>query len=413
MKHPFNVFISLVIWLSTTQCLTAQVKWLFNKDGVVTWYYQEGDEFNGKEINKEYWADSYGWARTLYNNKEQQYYTKYENHEVSNGTLKLSAKKDSITARITDSRNDNDSVISRGQFYSFNRKTFKYKAGMIETRHTFTKGYFECRFKIPEEKGYWPAFWLHGGDPNEEIDMMECKTERQEEIHLETHCPNKCDYYIPSFFTKRSFGSWVKVKTNFVKEFNVVACEWDEEKVRFFLNGECIGISKVKFLIPKLLTLNIAVPSDDGPFKPGPNPGIVVPSNFEVDYVRVWSKEKPQLRTTTISDFTSINPTTQALKSETYLKKKSKFFYGKKEDHANNGIQIDCLPQNDGWQFIVMGNTEGNPPKLEVKNVSGQIVLTKEMDQYKYLLSKSALKDGSYTCVVTWNGLQATYNTIK
>lgn len=411
MKHLFFSVVALAFFVQTNQ---AQIKWQFNKDSVITWYYQEGDEFNGKEINKEYWADSYGWARTLFGNKEQQYYTKYQNHEVSNGTLKLSAIKDTITARITDWKNDNDSVMLNGKFYSFNRKSFKYKAGLIETKRTFTKGYFECRFKLPEEKGYWPAFWLHGGSPNEEIDIMECKTERQEEIHLDTHCPNKCDYYVNNLFNKRSFGSWVKVKTNFVKDYNVVACEWDEEKVRFYLNGECIGISKVKFLVPKLLTLNIAVPSDDGPFKPGPDPGIVVPSNFEIDYVRVWSKEQTQQRQSLAPVILSAaNTSAQSLKTETFLKKKSKFFYGKKEDHVNNGIQIECLPQTDGWRFEVMGNTEGLVPEIEVKDANGQSIVTKKLDRSSYLLAKSDLKNGAYTCVVKWNGKQANYSFTK
>ncbi len=407
-----------LIILSIALCLqalntNAQVKWQFNKDTVITWYYQEGDEFNGTSINKEYWNDSYGWARTLYMNKEQQYYTPYKNHDVNNGTLKLSVIRDTITAKITDWKPDNDSVLGDGKFYSLNRKSFKYKAGMIETKKTFTKGYFECRFKLPEEKGYWPAFWLHGGSPNEEIDIMECKTERQTELHIDTHCPNRCDYYVSTLFNKRSYGSWVKVKTNFVSAFNTVACEWDEEKVRFYLNGECIGISKVQFLIPKLITLNIAVPSDDGPFKPGPDPGIVVPSNFEIDYVRVWSKDKLQQRQAESTAFAVANQTPQSLGSESLLKKKNKFFYGKKEDHINNGIQIECLPQGKNWNFQVMGNVEGEFPEMKLVSANGQTVLTKKLDQTSVMLSESEFNTGSYTCVVTWKGRKAQCNLTK
>ena len=410
MKKVSSLCFALCLYLLNTN---AQVKWQFNKDTVITWYYQEGDEFNGTSINKEYWNDSYGWARTLYMNKEQQYYTPYKNHKVSNGTLKLSVVRDTITAKITDWKPDNDSVLGDGKFYSLNRKSFKYKAGMIETKKTFTKGYFECRFKLPEEKGYWPAFWLHGGSPNEEIDIMECKTERQDELHIDTHCPNRCDYYVSNFFKKQSYGSWVKVKTNFVSSFNTVACEWDEEKVRFYLNGECIGISKVKFLIPKLITLNIAVPSDDGPFKPGPDPGIVVPSNFEIDYVRIWSKDKPQQRLAASTAFEVANQTSQSLGSETVLKKKNKFFYGKKEDHINNGIQIDCLPQGKNWNFQIMGNVEGEFPEMKLLDANNQTVLTKKLDQTSVMLSEWEFKADSYTCVVTWKGRKAQCSLTK
>ncbi|MDI9339054.1 MAG: glycoside hydrolase family 16 protein [Sediminibacterium sp.] len=406
-------FIGIVI-TCVNNAVHAQVKWFFNKDSVITWYYQEGDEFNGNSINKEYWTDSYGWARTIYANKEQQYYTPYRNHEVNNGTLKLTAVKDSVTARITDWRKDNDSVMMNGKFYAYNRKFFRYKAGMIESRKTFTKGYFECRFKLPEEKGFWPAFWLHGGAPNEEIDIFECKSERPEEVHLDTHCPNRCDYYVNAGFSKRSYGAWVKVKTNFVKGFNVMACEWDADQIRFFLNGECIGVSKVKFEVPKLLTLNIAVPSDDGPFKPGPDPGIVVPSTFEIDYVRVWTKDKASGRNPSLPPvFKPLAEAPVNAVTETQLKKKSKFFYGKKEDHSNNGIQVDWLQHPEGWDVVVLGNTEGEAPQLEIRNQAQQVVLSRSMESVKQVIAKNELADGAYTCVIKWKGKQVTHAFVK
>ncbi len=403
--------LALLTAIVGVQPLTAQVKWFFNKDTVITWYYQEGDEFNGTAIDQNYWTDSYGWARTIYANKEQQYYTPYKNHQVNNGTLKLTAVKDTIRARITDSGNDNDTVLLRGKFYSLNKALFNYQAGMIETRKTFTKGYFECRFKLPPEKGFWPAFWLHGGNPNEEIDIFECKSERQEEVHLDTHCPNRCDYYVNNVFNKRSYGSWVKVKTNFVNDFNVMACEWDEDKVRFYLNGECIGISQVKFLVPKLITLNMAVPSNDGPFKPGPDPSILLPSTFEVDYVRVWTKDKSQSSTSGITNYQSVPSVLPNTISGTQLKKKSKFFYGKKEDHIYNGIQIDWLQHAAGADVVVMGNTEGEWPVIELKDAAKNTILKRNLDKVSNTISD--LKSGVYACTLSWKGKQVSYRFTK
>ena len=69
--------------------LYAQQLWQINKDTIIQWYYIDGDEFNDTVVNTNKWSYQFGWARSIAANKEQQYYTDGENHELKNGFLNL------------------------------------------------------------------------------------------------------------------------------------------------------------------------------------------------------------------------------------------------------------------------------------------------------------------------------------
>lgn len=73
------------------------------------WILVFDDEFDGNSLDMSKW--NYG-PRTRYSNNEQQYYTHGENIEVSGGTLKLIAKRDTLYARAADWFDD-DGIITR------------------------------------------------------------------------------------------------------------------------------------------------------------------------------------------------------------------------------------------------------------------------------------------------------------
>ena len=379
--------------------------WQFKKDTVITWNYFDGDEFNGDKVDTDKWKYWYGWSRSLYGNKERQYYTEGENHIVSNGVLNLTAIKKPITAKMVDWLKDNDSIKNGKNFYSLNKTTFEYRAGMIETKKLYKFGFFECRLKIPKEKGYWPAFWLHGGDPNEEIDMMECKSERPNQIHIDTHCPNRCDL-INYFFQKRSYGGWAKTKQDFTKDYAIIACDWDENQVRFYLNGECIGISNVKFNVEKYLTLNIAVPSDDGPFNPGPNKNDTTQAVFEIDYVRTWTKESDEKFKTTVLKTIDANTaiqTTQLLCTKSLTKTKNKLVYGKKSDHAKEEVFISCFFNKDFIQLTSLGNFSKDKPKYKITSTDNKEITAGSIENQILNINKTDLIKGKYLFTINYD----------
>ena len=60
-----------------------------------------------------------------------------------------------------------------------------------------------------------------------------------------------CDKVRNAIGQKRSFGGWLKLNGDLDKGYNIISCLWDENEVRFYLNGKCIAVAKVKFTQPK------------------------------------------------------------------------------------------------------------------------------------------------------------------
>src|SRR5690349_18799811 len=89
----------------------SQVMWQFNCDTVITWHYQEGDEFNDEQINTDYWRYVL-WSRSLYMNKEQQYYTDGENVNEQNGTVQILAKKENVFKKKKNNQDDKELMKS-------------------------------------------------------------------------------------------------------------------------------------------------------------------------------------------------------------------------------------------------------------------------------------------------------------
>ncbi|HWY12907.1 MAG TPA: glycoside hydrolase family 16 protein [Bacteroidia bacterium] len=337
MKKLILIFLTAVSFPFQSQTL-----WQINKDTVITYHYLDGDEFSANELSKDKWGSWYGWARSIYSNKEQQYYSDYKNDKIKNGNLYITTKKEDFEARFVDWMGDNDSIKSgKGVFQGLNKRKWEYASGLIHSKKSFLKGYFEIKFKAPADKGLWPAFWLYGGSPNEEIDIMELKGEREDQIHIDTHC-QKCDMVRNPIGKKVSFGGWIKLNGNLTTGYNVVSGLWDDDEVRYYLNGKCIAISKVKFNKPKSLVANVAVADDHGPFHPGPNKEQKEFSPYIIDYIRVWTKAPSDSKLVLKREETNVMP------DNTTSKHTPKVLYGKKSDHINDGIFVSLLNNEDG-----------------------------------------------------------------
>lgn len=352
-----KLVVLIVCLLLFIQTGSSQILWQINKDSVYTWYYQDGDEFNDNTLNTNEWSYWYGWGRTIWGNKEQQYYTDGKNHVLKDGQLLLYAKREKVTARYIDWMADKDSIKDGNNFFGYNLRDYDYTAGMIQSKKKYLYGYFEIKFKNPPEKGFWPAFWLYGGTPNEEIDWMELKTEKDNQIHVGRHSKKKEENKMRHIIKKRWWGDWLKFKGSFKNEYNIVSGEWTPEYLKYYLNGECIAYTKIHFEDPKHIVANIAVPGKNGSFKPSPDTSIKNSGDYAIDYIRVWSKD-PAVSTPTAkeklhSGKVKVKPVGLSTSS---LKTKGKFHYGDKAIHKNDGITVSLVPQGDGnYQLTVLG----------------------------------------------------------
>ncbi|MBK7666491.1 MAG: hypothetical protein IPJ32_03575 [Sphingobacteriaceae bacterium] len=137
---------------------------------------------------------------------------------------------------------------------------------------------------------------------------------------------------------KRSFGGWIKLDGNLNEGYNIVSGLWLDNEVRYYLNGKCIAVSKVKFEKPKALAANVAVADDNGPFHPGPDKNDTEFEPLIIDYIRVWTRGEAQ-----VNDFILKTGDVNPLPDNTFVKRSPKMLYGKKKEHANEGIFVSVL----------------------------------------------------------------------
>jgi beta-glucanase (GH16 family) len=244
------------------------------------------DEFNspqsGAPIDTAKWTAEIGGKG--WGNQELQYYTDTtENAFLSgDGSLVIKAVK-------------RDLPLSYGCWYG----PCRYTSARLITKKKFESRYgrFEARIKIPRGQGIWSAFWLLGNDIDQagwpkcgEIDILENIGREPSTVHATIHGPG--------YSAAKGIGASYKLKNNraFADDFHVYAAEWDENKIRFYVDGKLYKTITPKDLPPQtdwvydhpfFIILNLAV---GGNWPGAPDETTVFPQMMLVDYVRVYSR---------------------------------------------------------------------------------------------------------------------------
>ncbi len=233
------------------------------------------DEFDGNTLSAENWifeTGAHGWG-----NNEIQNYIADENTSVSEGTLKITAKKEEQSPGV-----------------------YEYTSARLNSTKHFTYGRMEIRAKIPEHKGngIWPALWMLGSSIQTtgwpacgEIDIMEY-------VSFE---PNQAHFSIHSLANNHKDGTQVTsgpvILETIEEEFHNYGILWTNKYLKFYIDD----IENVKLIFPRpaisnaenwpfsgsfYFLMNIAVGGDWGGLE-GVNDA-VFPAVMEVDYVRVY-----------------------------------------------------------------------------------------------------------------------------
>lgn len=240
-------------------------------------YQVFADEFNydGAPLgaNWNYETGAGGWG----NNELQNYTNSRENSYVSNGTLKIHAKKSAT------------GVWSSARMVTSGKAAWKY-------------GRFEIRAKLPTGKGTWPAIWMmpqksvYGGWPNSgEIDIMEHVGYDLGTVHGTIHT----EAYNHKIGTQRGGSIYVGDAHT---EFHVYSIEWTPDEIKWFVDGEeyysfrnpNLTYKEWPFDQPFFLIMNIAIGGDWGGAQ-----GIdenLTEAVMEVDYVRVIQSSLPDFK---------------------------------------------------------------------------------------------------------------------
>ncbi len=233
------------------------------------------DEFDGTELS-DVWNLEEGYIA----NNELQDYQKSGNHVISDGTLKITAKK------IND-----------------DKKFGSYTSTRINTKgnKAFTYGKIEARMKLPMGNGVWPAFWTLGENIGEarwpgcgEIDIMEYVGYEPRTTHATLHSKD----YNHGKGTQR--GNKAELLSGEVSDWHVYGMIWTEEGIDIYVDStdnvifsceanEPRTTSAWPFDAPHFLILNLAIGGDWGGAQGIDNS--VYPAVMEVDYVRVYQKQ--------------------------------------------------------------------------------------------------------------------------
>ena len=214
---------------------------------------------------------------TWHNNELQHYTDADANSFVSDGTLKIVAKKES---------------------YTYENSTLDYTSARLNSKFVFKYGRVEVRAKTPTGGGTWPAIWTLGANINEvgnfhgdtygnvgwphcgELDIMEQygndKTKTTSAIHWN------------EIGGGHVYVTDEKPISNVGSDFHVYSMEWTDSKIEFFVDDvkilEKVNDDTVPFDNEHYLLLNLAIGGQLG----GDVPADFTDQTFEIDYVRVY-----------------------------------------------------------------------------------------------------------------------------
>ncbi|MDQ2826026.1 MAG: family 16 glycosylhydrolase [Actinomycetota bacterium] len=233
------------------------------------------DEFDGTTLNAANWQTCSWWATTtcsIETNNEQELYTP-NNVSVANGVLKLQARHENAVAWNGNTYNYTSGMVSSGG-----------RSGQVAPGFTYKYGYAEARVKIPAGQGLWPAFWTLPADYSwpPEIDAMEI-------VGNQPNVTNMTYHYLDANGAHQSPGI-AYTGPDFSADWHVFGVDWEPNAIVWYVDG----VERGRFTdasaitaIPQYLLLNLAV---GGNWPGSPNASTPFPSDYLVDYVRVWNQ---------------------------------------------------------------------------------------------------------------------------
>lgn len=211
---------------------------VYAADTTDEWNLVWNDEFEGTSLDMTKWdyqtgnGSAYGIAG--WGNQEEEYYTdSAENSSVGDGTLTITAKKDSSYA---------GSNYTSARLRTVTEDIVGGKAGKGTALQAAAYGKIEAKMKMPAGDGIWPAFWMLPYDSeygtwatSGELDIMEARGRMPNTvcgtIHYGDVWPNNShdgeDYY---FDEGESF-----------EQYHIYSVEWDPTEIRWLVDGEVYG----------------------------------------------------------------------------------------------------------------------------------------------------------------------------
>ncbi len=232
------------------------------------------DEFDGKQLNTDYWNFELGTGEWGWGNNELQYYLR-ENVSVRDGYLSITAKEQQVA----------NSAYTSSRITTQTKKFFKY-------------GRVDIRAAMPAGKGIWPALWMLGeshasiGWPKcGEIDIMEMVGGNgvglgDNKVHGTAHWDANGQY-------ASSGNSYILSQGKLADEFHVYSIIWDSQLIEWYIDDvkynslSITGSDMSEFQEEFFFLFNVAV---GGNWPGSPDQTTSFPQSMHVDYLRVFQK---------------------------------------------------------------------------------------------------------------------------
>ncbi len=223
------------------------------------------------------WRTQYIWPRDVIINNEQQYYIDPNIHGVSPFSINDSVLSITATPLPRELRG-----VAQGQ---------PYVSGVLTTEKSFSQmhGRFEVRAKPPEGQGLWSAFWLlpsfdswpEGIAVLPELDVMEYLGHQPNVFHTTLHTNQTGE------LTSHPYDHTESVSLS--DDFHTYTAVWSESSVNWYLDGKWKAAhpTPADFTRPVHFLLNLAV---GGTWPGSPDASTEFPAQFDVDYVRAYTK---------------------------------------------------------------------------------------------------------------------------
>lgn len=287
-----RVIYSLAVFFAVTSsaCSVSQIPPKYEG-----WELVWNDEFNHDGfVDPSSWSFEHGFVR----NSELQWYQD-KNAYCKDGVLVIEGCKERV-------KNPNYKPDSKS--WKEKREYAEYTSSCIKTKgkREFLYGRFEIRARIPVTSGSWPAIWTLGNSQKwpscGEIDIMEYYIKGGEpHILANAAWGAKKKQYAPQWNSKKiPFSKFLEKDPEWGTKFHIWRMDWDQEFIRIYLDGELMNEISLAttvngasgdfinpFKQPHYILLNLAMGANGGEVDES-----ALPLKYEIDYVRVYQKEK-------------------------------------------------------------------------------------------------------------------------
>lgn len=303
------------------------------------------DEFSGDSLSDADWnyeTHEVGWV----NHELQEYVPSEEYAYVKDGELIIQPVKKEENGKVS------------------------YYSGRVNTqgKHDYKYGKFEARIKVPEGKGFLPAFWMMPLDESYygqwpkcgEIDIMEVLGNQTNTNYGTVHFGEPHNQH-QGTYTLEDGG-------DFSKEYHVFAVEWEPGVMKWYVDGNQYyetsdWFTKVDgeeekpypapFNQPFHVILNVAV-GGDWPGDPDDTTIFDERAAMYVDYVRIYQKDEYDENVTKPEKVLNMR---EADETGNYV--------------YNSNFEEEDLTDEENWNFLLFNGGEG-----EATFGDGELIIT-------------------------------------